>query len=105
MPWKEVPRQAQLGAPRKEEIPVVKRRPLSGSSLLKEPTACYVQKIYERVQNGEPGDIYFSYLILEKLPDMKPEEKQAPQPLRVPHQYTQHFEVIVRKLGRRPHQC
>ena len=49
------------------------------------------KKFYERVQNGEPVyDIYSHTFILEKfLPDMKPEEKQALNQLRVYlYQYT-----------------
>ena len=91
-PWKEVLNSLdETSAPSKEEILNAERKDYSDQAVYNPILPAMFKKFYERVQNGEPVyDIYSHTFILEKfLPDMKPEEKQALNQLRVYlYQYT-----------------
>ena len=91
-PWKEVLNSLdEASAPSKEEILNAERKDYSDKAVYNPILPAMFKKFYERVQNGEPVyDIYSHTFILEKfLPDMKPEEKQALNQLRVYlYQYT-----------------
>ena len=91
-PWKEVLNSLdEASAPSKEDILNAERKDYSDQAVYNPILPAMFKKFYERVQNGEPVyDIYSHTFILEKfLPDMKPEEKQALNQLRVYlYQYT-----------------